>query len=129
MRVLIDTSLFIWLLRNEPGKVGSKSRNQLLKADPTYLSAASVFEMNLKVMAGKLRIPEPMLSSSKSMGLQLLDMSASHAEAIFDFPQLARHDPFDRMLLAQAKTENLQFFTADQLLLDLCLPFVHDCRK
>ena len=52
-----------------------------------------------------------------------------HAEALRDFPELTRHDPFDRLLVAQASRAGLQLLTADHVLLGLGRDFIIDASR
>jgi PIN domain nuclease of toxin-antitoxin system len=84
-----------------------------------YLSVVSVWEVVIKNAVGRLRlrfsptraIPEWQIE----FGLQTLSITQAHALEIADLP-LHHHDPFDRMLVAQAVTEDLVLITADKLL-------------
>jgi len=58
-----------------------------------------------------------------------LSITAEHAEAIQDFPELVRHDPFDRLLVAQASRTGLRLLTADQTLLGLGRDFIIDAGR
>lgn len=80
-------------------------------------------------MIGKLGFAPKPEQLTADFGLEPLPLSGEASHALLDFPELQRHDPFDRLLLAQAKTENLSLLTADQTLLALNLPFVQDARK
>ena len=64
-----------------------------------------------------------------TQGLALLSITAEHAEATRDFPELARHDPFDRLLVAQASRAGLRLLTADQTLLGLGRDFITDAGR
>lgn len=61
--------------------------------------------------------------------LQLLSVTAEHAEGIRDYPELTRHDPFDRLLVAQADQAGLRLLTADRLLLELQRDFILDATR
>jgi PIN domain nuclease of toxin-antitoxin system len=61
-------------------------------------------------------------------GIQELPLTHVHAEAVGLFPALARQDPFDRLILAQAFAENMTLLTADRVLISLGRPFVRDAR-
>jgi len=54
----------------------------------------------------------------------LLSITAEHAENLREFPELAKHDPFDRLLVAQASHAGLQLLTADRVLLGLDHDFI-----
>lgn len=55
--------------------------------------------------------------------------SSDHAEAVREFPELARHDPFDRLIVAQAHLTGMRLLTADCVLLALDRDFVVDASK
>jgi len=59
-------------------------------------------------------------------GITYLPVTAEHAAGIGEFPELLRHDPFDRLLVAQASRERCDLLTADQVLLATSYPFVVD---
>ncbi len=79
-------------------------------------------------MIGKLDAPTHCRQMIEEAGDLPLAFSPEAADELRAFPSLARHDPFDRMLLAQARSENLKLLTADTLLLNLNLPFIADAR-
>ena len=64
-----------------------------------------------------------------AQGLALLSITAEHAEAVRDFPELVRHDPFDRLLVAQASRAGLRLLTADQILLAMGRDFIVDAGR
>ena len=68
------------------------------------------------------------LAGAGSAGLHKLAFTGAHAAALSRFPEPARHDPFDRMLLAQATTEGRRLLTADPLLLRLQPTVTLDAR-
>lgn len=77
-------------------------------------------------MLGKLQVPPNLLDVITRAGLKELPYDFQAAEQITSFPELTRHDPFDRMLLGQAASQKLQFLTTDQILLKLGLSYVID---
>ena len=131
MRVLLDTNALIWQLgiSAEKSKIGPHTRELMQTAEVVYVSSISIVECHVKTMLGRLHVPEDFREEIVYAGDTLLDLSAADADIIRCLPELSRHDPFDRMLVAQAKTQHLTLLTADALLLDLGLPFVKDCRK
>ncbi len=129
MRLLLDTNAFIWLSDSySEDRLGEVTRRLVCSDSVVYVSAISIVELQIKAMLGKIEMVPLLNEEISKASIALLDFKASHADAIVKFPELARHDPFDRMLLAQAATEELTFLTADQLLLDLGLNFVMDAR-
>jgi PIN domain nuclease of toxin-antitoxin system len=130
LNILLDTNALIWLL-NSPtgGSIGDKAKEQINDAGEVYASSISVLEIRIKVMLGKLEAPDKLLDAISSAGLKTLSFSMEHADALSYFPDLSRHDPFDRMLLAQAKTEGFVFLTSDGILLGQGIDYVVDARQ
>ena len=81
-------------------------RNQVL------LSAASVWEAEIKAAAGKLKLPESFSAAAEAEGIEELAISWRHAVRAAALPPLHR-DPFDRMLVSQALEEGLVIVTRD----------------
>lgn len=119
--MLIDSHVVLWLL-DDSDRLGSRAREHVTAAPVVHVSAASVLELTIKRMLGKVDVPTGLTDTLLEDGYDLLPVTAGDAEAIASFPQLARHDPFDRMLLAQATTRQLRFVTADRVLLGMDLP-------
>lgn len=79
------------------------------------LSAASVWEAEVKIAAGRLEVPTPLLESAEAAGLEELPIRWTHAVRAASLSPLHR-DPFDRMLVAQALEESLVLMTRDPLI-------------
>ncbi len=119
MKFLLDTHCWLWL-QTERGRFPADLLETL--ADPAtqrYLSAASVWEIAIKYATGKLPLPEPpaiyvpeRMRLSRFVGLAITD---THALAAAALPPHHR-DPFDRVLVAQARIEGLNLVTADAML-------------
>ena len=89
-----------------------------------------MWELTIKTMLGKLSVPTELSAAVLAeQGLLSLSIAAEHAEAIQDYPELARHDPFDRLLVAQADRAGLRLLTADRVLLGLQRRFILDATK
>lgn len=93
-----------------------------------HVSAATVWELTVKAMLGRLDVPAGLAARLVEEGFGVLDVTAVHAEALREFPELVRLDPFDRLIMAQAVAEGLQLVTADRMLLGLGRDFVVDAR-
>lgn len=128
MNVLIDTNVLIWIL--DPKKahnIGKHARHILDSPNSeVFISPLSITEMTIKLMLGKLSSKEVSESDLESSGLSLLPYTLHHAQRVSDLQSLARQDPLDRMLLAQALADNMVFLTADKTLLNMNLPNVVD---
>jgi PIN domain nuclease of toxin-antitoxin system len=123
--LLVDSHVLLWLLTGRRA-LGSDASRRLEDADAVYVSAATVWELTIKAMLGKVRIPDALERQLDAQGFSMLDITAQHAGGIRRFPELARHDPFDRLLVAQASIEGLGLLTADRVLLALGRPFIVD---
>ena len=113
MRLLLDTHVFLWvvagsrLLKRAP-------RARIEAADQVFVSAASIWEIAIKVRLGKLTAdPGALVAAISDSGFAQLPVSASHAARVAALP-LHHTDPFDRLLIAQALSEPLQLLTADR---------------
>jgi PIN domain nuclease of toxin-antitoxin system len=81
-----------------------------------FVSAASIWEVSTKTALGKLEAdPAALLAEIEPAGFRLLPVTGEHAAAVARLP-LIHNDPFDRMLVAQAKTEPLLLLTNDAAL-------------
>lgn len=115
MRLLLDTHAFLWWCGDDP-RLGDVERQAIRDgANEAYLSAASVWEMATKQALGRLRVPEPVSAAAARLGFEPLPIAFAHAEATALLPPLHR-DPFDRLLVAQARTEGLTLVTSDPMI-------------
>jgi len=116
MKLLLDTHVFIWWA-NEPEKLSEKAliacqdnRNTLL------LSVASVWEMQIKMHLGKLKINrtiENLIQTQRAAnGIQVLAIELTHVLGLNHLPSFHK-DPFDRLLIAQANIESATLITVD----------------
>lgn len=126
--ILLDSHVLLWVLTGRQ-PLGPAATNSLTVSTATYVSAASVLELAIKEMLGKLVLPDSFEERLEEQGLTLLDITSRHAAAIRHFPDLARHDPFDRLLLAQTVEEGLTLLTADRVLLAMGHPQVADATR
>ncbi|HKT65206.1 MAG TPA: type II toxin-antitoxin system VapC family toxin [Burkholderia sp.] len=112
MRLLLDTHIFLWTVTNDP-KLSVRARRLISGADERFVSSASIWEAAIKAGLGKLDIDVGRLVRSiGASGIRELPVSAVHGAAVRDLPPHHR-DPFDRLLVAQARHEPLQLVTAD----------------
>lgn len=111
-----------------PG-LGIAARRRIENDDVVYVSAATIWELTIKSMLGKLEVEPEFESLLVDQGIMLLPITAQHAAGIAQFPELLRHDPFDRLLIAQAKLERLDLLTADKVLLAAGYGFTVDATS
>lgn len=110
MRLLLDTHVLLWAVLNDPRLTRAQGR-AIAEGEP-YLSAASVWEIGIKRAIGKLDVPEDLFDVAVDAGCRPLPISWTHAEAAAGLPQ-HHSDPFDRMLIAQARCEGLRLASSD----------------
>lgn len=118
MKLLLDTHVFIWW-DNEPARLPKsvialcrKSENSL------FVSLVSLWEIQIKTQLGKLTLNLPLTELVKSQqqtnGIEVLSISLPHILKLGELP--AHHkDPFDRLLIAQAISEDILIITADSI--------------
>ncbi len=116
MTLLLDTHVLLWWLA-DPARLSAPARRAIADgANIVFVSAASVWEMEIKAGLGKLKVPDDLPAQMQQERLVELPVRMSHAQAVASLPPLHR-DPFDRMLIAQARAETLTLVTADSLVL------------
>lgn len=126
--LLLDTNALLWVLTDHR-ELGDHTRTLVTTSRPVHFSAVSVLEVTIKLMLGRLELPAEVSAAAQHAGLTELPFRAAHASRLHDFPDLSRHDPFDRMLLAQALCDDLLLLTSGQHLLGLAMPWVLDARQ
>jgi PIN domain nuclease of toxin-antitoxin system len=105
-------------MAGEQGRIGKKAIAAIGAADARILiSAVVVWEVAIKRRLGKLSAPADLLEQLERAGLDLLPITARHADRVGTLPMHHR-DPFDRLLLAQADVDGLALVTADERLGD-----------
>ena len=130
MKILLDTNALIWLTTQVDGRsLGPKAKQSIENADEVYVSSVSILEIRIKTMLGKLVSSDDLLEDVAAAGLKSLSFDIAHADALSNFPDLSRHDPFDRMLIAQAQVEGMTLLTSDAVLLSLGLSLTANSRE
>ncbi|MEO5766854.1 MAG: type II toxin-antitoxin system VapC family toxin, partial [Polyangia bacterium] len=111
---LLDTHVFIWWCTDDR-RLGARSRKVIRNAADVFVSAASAWEIAIKVTLGKLEFPMSVDEARQTAGFSDLPVLVTHADAV---RKLERHhaDPFDRLLITQARLEGLTLMTADRAL-------------
>ena len=112
MRLLLDTHALLWALA-QPRRLSARARAAIASADSeVFVSAASAWEIAIKRAIGKLTAPADLEAILDQTGIERLPITVSHALAAGALP-LIHSDPFDRMLVAQARIEGLTLVTRD----------------
>ena len=117
MAYLIDTQILIWSISN-PSKLSNQTKN-ILGNNDILVSQISFFEIVIKQRIGKLieiqlTIPE-LIAEIRQDGYKVLPIQNAHISAYNQIPFFDNHkDPFDRLILATALSENLPVISADE---------------
>ena len=115
MRLLLDTSIYLWWLADSR-KLGKAARDRIDAADEVYVSAASIVECEAKIAAGLLEADtEELARAIRASGFQELPVRVRPAALAASFERVAGAD-FDRLLVAQAVSEPLRFVTTNAAL-------------
>jgi PIN domain nuclease of toxin-antitoxin system len=116
MNLSLDTHVLLWSL-SSPQRLSKVARDAI--EDPSnivFVSAAVAWEIEIKSAIGKLRAPSDLATQLSAANFQELGITIAHALALGQLPNLHR-DPFDRIMLAQARAAGLTFVTADPAIL------------
>ena len=111
MRLLFDTHTYLWW-RIAPDKLTSHTRQAIETAEDVAVSAVSGLEIAIKQAVGKLSDEAALLDDPADHDLGCVPVTWAHAQELRRLPLLHR-DPFDRILVAQARVERRTLVTAD----------------
>ena len=111
MTLLLDTHIALWAITGD-ATLGEDFLNRLRHDADIVLSPVSLWEITLKQAIGKLGGPADLAERVRDMGFRELPVTHAHAIAAGRLPPHHR-DPFDRMLVAQARLEGLTIVTGD----------------
>lgn len=127
MNLLLDTNALLWWLGASP-RLGRQAK--VVIADPVnavWVSAATVWEIAIKTSIGRLDMGEPpeqcVPREMARYGFRSIPVEFDHALAVRTLP-LHHGDPFDRLLIAQARIEGLQIVTADRIFAAYAVPTI-----
>jgi PIN domain nuclease of toxin-antitoxin system len=111
VKLLLDTHVLLWWLNEEP--ITTEAQQAIASPkNAVCVSAASAWEMGIKVGLGKLQVPERLSARLGSERFTPLPVTIDHGLRVGELPMLHR-DPFDRLLVAQAQLEGLTIVTRD----------------
>jgi PIN domain nuclease of toxin-antitoxin system len=115
VKLIPDTHAALWLLSDDPQLSERADRLLTDASNEVLLSAAVVWEVAIKRSLGKLDAPDGFARTLLDGGATPLPVSIDHAGAVHSLPWHHR-DPFDRLLVAQAKLENAVLVSRDERL-------------
>jgi PIN domain nuclease of toxin-antitoxin system len=112
VRLLLDSHIFLWWL-DEDSRLPPDLRAAILQPDSlVYVSAASIWELEIKSALGRLIVTFDLVADVSANGFQTLAITAAHAVRAARLPPHHK-DPFDRMLIGQSQLEGLTLVTDD----------------
>ena len=119
MNGLLDTHSFLWWVLEDPRLSNVAHQFIANPENKVFVSVASAWEITIKAGIGKLQItgtPEMFIEKHiASNGFQVLPIELKHAVHTFQLP-FHHRDPFDRILIAQSRIEQMPLLTADSLI-------------
>ncbi|MEX2535888.1 MAG: type II toxin-antitoxin system VapC family toxin [Trueperaceae bacterium] len=118
MKLLLDTHTFLWWCADSQRLSETARRAISAKSNDVLVSAVNGWEIAIKARLGRLRLSEkPSTFMARMLALhafKVLPVTMAHAVAEYDLPE-HHHDPFDRLLIAQAKSEGALLATNDEI--------------
>jgi PIN domain nuclease of toxin-antitoxin system len=133
VKLLLDSNAFLWALRS-PERLGKSARSKIEAASELCFSAASIFELTFKSQKlGRngqpfLQLRDGFVYAAVEAGFTELPIRSEHASDSKSFMSFESGDPFDRMILCQAKHEGALLVTSDERMLALGLDWVIDAQ-
>lgn len=112
---LLDTHALLWFLNDDP-KLPPAAKKRIGTSPEVYVSIASFWEIAIKNSIGKLELHDSITRIMALCGekqLEILPIKAMHPEWLHTLPPIHK-DPFDRLLICQAKAENMTLITVDE---------------
>jgi PIN domain nuclease of toxin-antitoxin system len=122
LRLLLDTQIVLWQLAGSR-TVRSEARAAIERATELAFSVVSFAEIGVKAAIGKLTVPADLHDHVLRSGLNVLGLAPDHGLLVAQLP-LHHRDPFDRLLIAQARCEGLTIVTADQRFSEYDVPVI-----
>ena len=112
MRLLLDTSIALWVAADSP-RLSDTARQDIESAEAVFVSSMSLWEMVIKARLGKLEVDfSRLLPRMEATGIRELAVTWRHALSVRTLAD-HRRDAFDRMIVAQAISEPLRLITSD----------------
>jgi PIN domain nuclease of toxin-antitoxin system len=122
VRLLLDTQVVLWQLQGSR-TVSAQARGAIERASELAFSVVSFAEIGVKAAIGKLAVPADLHDHVLRSGLSIIGLAPDHGLFVARLP-LHHRDPFDRLLIAQARIEGLTVVTADPRFADYDVPLI-----
>lgn len=121
MRLLLDTQVLVWW--DMGARLSREAVQAIRQADEVFVSSASAWEIEIKRALGTIAGTRTMAEAVAASGVTELPVLFVHTEHLRDIDPLHR-DPFDRLLVAQARCESLSLVTRDPQVLAYDVPTI-----
>ena len=116
MAALLDTHTFLWFVSGDK-ELPEKIKTKILNInEPCYISIASLWEITIKIQIGKLKIDisiEDLFKYADRNQIEIVQITAEHLLVLASLPQ-HHNDPFDRLIVSQAISENMTLYSKDK---------------
>lgn len=123
-RYLLDTHIVIWWLEEKIDLISAYAYDLISDTENIiYVSSVSAWEISIKKSLKKLTAPDNLRQMISEKGFWELNINFEHASEVKNLENIHK-DPFDRMLVSQAKVENLTLITKDQIFKKYKIPVV-----
>ncbi len=122
MRLLLDTHVVLWELEGTRS-VGTVAQAAIERASELLFSVVSFAEIGIKAAVGKLVVPEDLDLHVVRSGLRIIGLAPEHGLRVAELPMHHR-DPFDRLLISQARSEGLTVLSADPRMAAYDVPLI-----
>jgi len=127
MEYLLDTNILLWWFKN-PRILSNEVEDIIRSGVSVFVSSVSTWEIVIKRALGKLKVADTLFSLIEAEGFIELPVMIEHTKSLAQLPPL-HNDPFDRLLVAQARVEELIFITGDQAIRQYDLPIIFNKKR
>lgn len=122
MRLLLDTQIVLWQLAGTRS-ISREATDNIEQATELLFSVVSFAEIGVKSAIGKLTVPDDLREHIEQSGIRVLGLAPDHGLGVAALPMHHR-DPFDRLLISQARHEGLAIVTSDARFADYDVPVI-----
>jgi PIN domain nuclease of toxin-antitoxin system len=119
---LLDTHVVLWELEGTR-TVGPSAQEAIERASELMFSVVSFAEIGIKAAIGRLVVPDDLHQHVMRSGLRILGLAPDHGLGVADLPMHHR-DPFDRLLISQARCEGLTVLSTDARIAHYDVPMI-----
>jgi PIN domain nuclease of toxin-antitoxin system len=122
VRLLLDTQIVLWQLAGTRS-ISREATDKIEHATELLFSVVSFAEIGVKSAIGKLTVPDDLREHIEQSGIRVLGLAPDHGLGVAALPMHHR-DPFDRLLISQARHEGLAIVTSDARFADYDVPVI-----